>query len=682
VTTTAWLIALSPFLVTARAVAQPPPIATPGQVVSLPDPGVELTAPSDGRLRGLGVAMVVTGAALVDRAGQGDSLLRAGARQHLLVFSLRRVSLPGSQVVQGVEPALAVVEGSQRMALDITTVSQTHPSAFAVPVAASRTEAFLELTSGGVSQRFDLMTLSRTGPDPVALYRDADTPDVLAQPSGQATVSAAVPTDGFAASLAVNLTQLRLSWYSPGPSGGTAPDANHAFLSVEARYNSTIDNAGHFIGAFTAAVPADHVHLVLPEGTTITAQHTGDTSDLLSGTYYFLVPANLSTATLSVDPVQTSAGENVVVLVNGPVTVNLAAFTIPLSLPTMPPPAPTTPTTLLHLSGADGNAPPSQRATGPTGHGNGSWAALIAAVILTALVLAVALVLIRRRRPALETGTANPVEPPPVPPSSKGPEGPATSSPPTTVAETVETAGPSVLVLGPVNFDGLDVSRLRAGEIELLLWLVVHADEAVDNDRIRSAMTPGRKGEELSSDTVRTYLSRLRRLLGTDRLSEAINGRYRLSGVDCDLARFQQALAVSASAQPGDIATSLADALRLVRGVPFTGTDYRWTAPMIARTENQIIEAADRLATWGLQTHDAATAAWAAERGLAGCGHPDERLLAHLLRAAASNGPATLAGAWREVTARLTVVEDAPSSSLIELYGQLREERGKSHPPP
>ena len=75
-----------------------------------------------------------------------------------------------------------------------------------------------------------------------------------------------------------------------------------------------------------------------------------DSDRLWAGTYYFSVPARLTTATLAVDPISV-AGAEYQVSTGDKVTVSLPAYAIPVTLPPPAAPvAPTTPATILPLT--------------------------------------------------------------------------------------------------------------------------------------------------------------------------------------------------------------------------------------------------------------------------------------------------------------------------------------------
>src|SRR5438105_3617728 len=66
-----------------------------GQARLLPDPGVSVVAPHDGRIRGYGFSARVTGAALTSTAGTGADSFSAPAGQYLCVFGLAVTDFSG-----------------------------------------------------------------------------------------------------------------------------------------------------------------------------------------------------------------------------------------------------------------------------------------------------------------------------------------------------------------------------------------------------------------------------------------------------------------------------------------------------------------------------------------------------------------------------------------------------------
>lgn len=159
------------------AVAAPGLVAAPvidaSMVVALDDPGVELTAPVDGRLRGDGVALVVTGAALTNEAGQGGQTVKAGPGDRLIVFGLRLVPQPDS--AGAAPPALALIVDGQRRLVNLASLPAAAPGYFAAAIPATATDVTLELSAAAFTQDFDLLTLTRVGPDPACCTRTSTT---------------------------------------------------------------------------------------------------------------------------------------------------------------------------------------------------------------------------------------------------------------------------------------------------------------------------------------------------------------------------------------------------------------------------------------------------------------------------------------------------------------------------
>jgi hypothetical protein len=647
-----------------------PPVIEPGRFVQLSDPGVELTTPADGRLRGEGVALMVTGAALTSQAGQGSEAVSAGPGQHLIVFGVRRVLLPDDQQA-GPPPSLVLVVAGGRRTIDLSSRSGGSPAFFAASIPANASDVALELSSGGYSQRFSLLTLSRPRPDPVSLYRDAETPDVVSDVHAQKVVPATVAADGFSAAVTVEVQQVRLSWFSPAPSGETASSPDQAFLAVHAQETPVTQPDGSgFVDEF-APMPADHVHLVLPDGSAVTAAYVADSSGsstgipqddrLWAGTYYFAVPANLTAATLRVDAIDV-AGAEYPRFTGSPATVSLPGYDIPLTLPPPPstPSAATTPTTMLGLSGTPGNASAGS-AKGHSGHSSGPWVWLLVLAVAAVAVVAGGLLVARQRRKPAASAPPD-VQPPPV----VTPTVPVFAD-----AHPAGSAAPvprSVLVLGPVELAGVDTSSFRSSEIELAVYLALHTSQPVTTDKLRDALG-------VSAKTVRSYASHVRQALGAERLPSASDGKYEVSGLPTDWERFQELTTeAERAADASRVSQLLEEALRLVRGVPFADSDYEWPEGelLIHQMEKAVADAANRMAAVALELRRPDQTSWAIHQGLVGLRYPDHRLLADRLRVGATQGASGLTEAWREDNARLSAVDDAPSDELIALYDDLR----------
>jgi peptide/nickel transport system substrate-binding protein len=131
-------------------------------------------------------------------------------------------------------------------------------------------------------------------------------------------------------------------------------------------------------------------------------------------------------------------------------------------------------------------------------------------------------------------------------------------------------------ILGPfeVKEDGKPLGVGGGKQRALLAVLVLHAGEVVSTDRLIDAVW-GERPPASASNSVHIYVSRLRKLLGNDRLETRGHG-YRLSvdSEQLDLARFERLLGegrtLLATGDPAAAAEKLREALALWRGPPLT----------------------------------------------------------------------------------------------------------------
>jgi hypothetical protein len=229
-------------------------------------------------------------------------------------------------------------------------------------------------------------------------------------------------------------------------------------------------------------------------------------------------------------------------------------------------------------------------------------------------------------------------------------------------------------VLGPLELHGVDTSGFRPSEIELVVYLALHAGQAATTDKLRDALA-------VSAETVRTYASRVRQVLGPERFPPASDGKYQLSGLGTDWDRFQQLTTEAGrAAELSRVSQLLEAALTLVRGVPFADSDYEWPERqlLIHEMEKAVADAGNRMATVALELGHVEQATWAIRHALAGLRYPDHRLLAERLHVGATQGASGLTEAWREVNARLSAVDDTPSDDLIAIYDDLRRRASRT----
>jgi nucleoid-associated protein YgaU/DNA-binding SARP family transcriptional activator len=175
-----------------------------------------------------------------------------------------------------------------------------------------------------------------------------------------------------------------------------------------------------------------------------------------------------------------------------------------------------------------------------------------------------------------------------------------------------------VRVLGPVEVAGAgDFGSAKAEE--LVVYLALHRD-GVDVDSLQEALWPS---EPPNVGRLHTVVWRARQALGDDAdgepfLPKAKQGRYRISdSLAVDFERFQ-ALTGRAHSEPDRAAEHLRSALEHVRGAPLSAINsgYSWTTYVLYRIEQQVTDAAHKLAELHLDRGESELAGWAARQGL------------------------------------------------------------------
>src|SRR5687768_10256777 len=100
----------------------------------------------------------------------------------------------------------------------------------------------------------------------------------------------------------------------------------------------------------------------------------------------------------------------------------------------------------------------------------------------------------------------------------------------------------------------------------LLAMLVLHAGEVVSTDRLLADLW-GEAPPATADKSIQTYVSRLRRVLGPDRLATRAPGYVlHIDPSELDLARFERLRGEASRAEPADAARMLREALALWRG--------------------------------------------------------------------------------------------------------------------
>ena len=165
-------------------------------------------------------------------------------------------------------------------------------------------------------------------------------------------------------------------------------------------------------------------------------------------------------------------------------------------------------------------------------------------------------------------------------------------------------------------------------------------ERPVNLDEIALALWPtgGPRGEP-NRASLHTYMSRLRKAVGKDRLSDANAGRgYKLSGYVTDWGRFQTLCARAEGADESEARTLRREALELIRGEPFAPVapgQFGWAfdSGLADRMIVAIIRCAHAQAEGCMKIGNNEGARWAAERGLM-ASKTEEQLLADLWRIA------------------------------------------------
>lgn len=308
--------------------------------------GAAMTTPEDGRLRGYGFAATVTSAGTAEAATRLLSTFRSAAGQRLVAFALRFDLLRDDDTGHPVRATL-VVDG-RRSALDDSDFVRSGERMYAASVPSEAEEVGLEMSAAGLAQMFSLTDGRRVGDQPVILYRDPAGPEVVSDVNDERTLSATSATDGAKGAVSIALKGTRLSYFSPGEPITTAGSPSRAFLIVEGTgdgvqppYGSP--GYGRYFSDF-AALPDRAVKARLPDGTVVEASRSGSDEGLLGGRYYFSVPADLTSARLTVEP-GTVDGTQYRGFVGQPARINIegeASFDVPFGSTTAPPPLPVT----------------------------------------------------------------------------------------------------------------------------------------------------------------------------------------------------------------------------------------------------------------------------------------------------------------------------------------------------
>jgi hypothetical protein len=686
-------------------------ILPPDQVVSIDHSDVAFTRPADGRIRGYGFSALVAGVAAVDSAGPSSDPVSAGSLRHLVVFSLDLTTVSASDGLgDGAAPPLSadISIGGSHLAINTSGLRRHGEATYAVSVPNGSTDVDLQLTAADLTSTFSLTTLHRVANQPTVLYRDPTLPDVNVKSNQSVVIPVEAPEEDFTGEEILEVKSVILTEFEPGNPSVHPDDPGEAYLAVVGTDAEDADpppgygTGSHFVDGFSGLPPSD-LTLTLPGDQVVTAAQSGSTTDgLLSGTYYFVVPANVTAATLSVAPGTVSGS---VYDVSTGVSDNItfpqpAVFTVNLPPPPQTPTLSTSTSTLPVLH----NDPAARLVSGTQAPVGRDWP-LIAWVVVVGVLLGLGVLVSRRFRRRQSGARVRPTPFRPLvpleavpgvgsvsarrttpvlalPPGSRPPGAndqhsvgrSSTTDHPTSDGTPVAQASPAgasrasaatraleLLVLGPVEVHGWKHRPRRRIVTALLCYLALHPDRPVSADQLLTTLWPlGSSRKEATRASLHTYMSDLRRALPDGMLPDAASSDgYLISGgVPTDWGTFLQLVLQAKDAGPGDATQLLIQALSLVRGVPFAGSNsdmFEWVASEhhLAAMEVAITECAHTLSSRRLRTGDPEGAAEALRIGLLAV--PDSYVLhADTVRSTRAGGdPAALRRAWRSARSAL-----------------------------
>lgn len=590
---------------------------------------------------------MVTGVAWPAEVGDSSELITPASGTRLVAFSIR-VTEPGDDVQSGEFQSasnvlsLAIDVGGTPTPIDLTSLDNeigsrvfgpqqvTGAVNYVAAVPEHATNVDLVATDDGFSQSFSLWRLRRTASSPTALYRDPTNLELSENNLETRSVTITDPSDGLVNVDPTMLRSAELSYFVPDGSGTPAPSNTIGYLQVDLE-TDVPNNANLVDFQPIEAIPGDRLELELPNKAPITATEVDPNTDpvgantgLLAATYYFAVPASLTTAHLVVMPGPVLATEAGL----GQMSVEMTSGTsFSITLPPVPTalaqPAP--PWTSARYVAVEPKSPRS------AGHGSDNRLLIFLACLL--VLLAVAFLIAYDHHKALKGRSSRHDEKsdPHLGDHLARDEQPSSTSEPAKDGQGVEELSvPNVRVLGPIRVEGWREKPERRVAEELLVYLALHQDRAHSAEEIAGAVFSLESGrDEVSTKTLRTYLSGLRQAIGAEHLPVASSG-YELAGTATDWDQFRQ-LNAAAMAETGDIANdSRRRALSLVRGVPFAGVGsgrYSWAyaEPLVAEMTAAIVDCAHRLSSDLASAGDLDGAEQAARAGLRGA--PGEHLL-------------------------------------------------------
>jgi DNA-binding SARP family transcriptional activator/ABC-type branched-subunit amino acid transport system substrate-binding protein len=142
-------------------------------------------------------------------------------------------------------------------------------------------------------------------------------------------------------------------------------------------------------------------------------------------------------------------------------------------------------------------------------------------------------------------------------------------------------------ILGPLAVweHGEDVQLGAGRQRALLALLLLHPNELVATDHLIDDLWPEEERPATANKVLQNYVSRLRRVLGEERLLTR-SGGYLLRVEETDAGEFERAVETARGQSAADAARTLRAALELWRGRPLTDVEYEsWAQPEIRRLE-------------------------------------------------------------------------------------------------
>lgn len=170
-------------------------------------------------------------------------------------------------------------------------------------------------------------------------------------------------------------------------------------------------------------------------------------------------------------------------------------------------------------------------------------------------------------------------------------------------------------VLGPVEVIGWIHAPDRAIVTELACYLALHPGRVIPGDELGAALWPD-AAREASAKSLHTYMSLLRKALGTEHVPVGSGSGYRIGDeVTTDWLRFRDLTGPRASPD------QLENGLELIRGRPFAGappTSFGWVFSelLVSEIEVAVVDVTRRLIEAHSAIGDLAGASWTVRRGL------------------------------------------------------------------